>query len=196
MIVLIDGYNVIKQVLGVKRLSHTQRDAFVGELVRYFQQRHIDGKVIFDGGDTSYPFRVQKGSIEIVFSGYKESADDVILRYLDELKGHQVVLVSSDRALRDYAHMLGKESIKADEFYRRYVKSSSAQCHAQHANDHEAHKLSREIFPELDALMQEHSSQMRSKDGDAVHTEKSARIAHQKISKKERRRQRVIKKLE
>ncbi len=192
--IIIDGYNLIKQVLGVKRLSHKQRDAFVQELSGYLKKRKLQGKIVFDGGESSYQYRVKKGSVEVIFSGYKESADDVILRYLDEYKGHQVVLVSSDRELRDYAHTLGKESIGAPEFYKRFVDTSMAITSLVGGHDPTLYKLSEDAPSDLDQLMIEATDRVETKDVDREVPVSRERASH-KASKKEKKRRQVFDKL-
>jgi len=193
VIVFIDGYNLIKQVLGAKRISHKQRDLFVDNLCDYFRKRKLKGVIVFDGGESCYPYHVKKGLVEVIFSGYKESADDVILRYLDEYKGHEVVLVSSDRVLRDYASTLGKESIKADEFYRRFVDRPEKKD-VVGIRDAAVHKLSEAVLPELDRLMIMSTDQIELKESDHL-GEKLRERSSRKISKKGRKQHQIFNKL-
>ena len=192
MIIIIDGYNVIKQALGAAHISHAQRHQFVAELVNYLRRKKLGGVIVFDGGEYSYPHSTRQGDVEIIFSGYKEKADALIMRFVDEHAGQDVLVVSSDREIRNHAHAHGKETLGADDFYYRYVKKVDQKPRTI-ATD--LHKLAVDAPQELDELMREASATIEKKEEDAgverVHRQRSA----QQTSKKERKQQRVLKKL-
>ena len=189
MIVVIDGYNLIKQIVGVSRISHAQRDKFVNDITKYLHTQKLDGVIVFDGGDFSHPYTIQHNRIQITFSGYKEKADHVIMRFIDEHKNQELLIVSADREIRDYAHAKNKTSLAADEFYYRFVqKKPEPKTHTATA----LHKTAVDSPSELDALMQEATKNISPKDEE---TEKNRARPAQRTSKKERVLNRVIRKL-
>lgn len=190
MILLIDGYNVIKQVYDEKQVAHEQRDAFVAKISGYLKKRGLIGVIAFDGGQAPYPYKSTSGAITVIFSGYKQTADDVIKKYLDEHKNEEILLVSSDHELRIYAHALGKETINAYEFYKRYVQQP-APAAPEHIKAPLV-KIAHDAPSELDQLMEEATQQLSHKpdDGQTVR-----RPQAEKLSKKERKRERLLDKL-
>ncbi len=190
MILLIDGYNVIKQVHDEKQVAHEQRDAFVAKIAGYLKKRGLIGVIAFDGGQAPYPYKSTSGCVTVIFSGYKQTADDVIKKYLDEHKNDEILLVSSDHELRVHAHVLGKETINAYEFYKRYVQQPE-QPEPGHVQTPLV-KISADAPSELDALMEESTRQLSHKpnDGQVVR-----RPQAEKLSKKERKRERLLDKL-
>ena len=67
MIILIDGYNLLKQLHG-PTVSDMQRGAFANLLGRYIKKRNHKITVVLDGGPYLYPtFEKQKGITIKVF---------------------------------------------------------------------------------------------------------------------------------
>lgn len=190
-LVIIDGYNVIKYVFGQKKVSQQQRTRFIVQLTGYLRQRALQGLVVFDGGDTDYPAAHTHGEVRVIFSGYKQTADAVIMRYMQEHRAHEFVLVTSDHELRAAAHALGKQTVTAHEFYHHYLEQEDARDAVQTIEQpltKMAHSSS-----ELDALMQEATRHMQYKEEDGAHV--GRRTMQKTISKKERVRERILDKL-
>jgi len=195
MIVVIDGYNLIKQILGSKRISHKQRDQFVVQLAQYLKKRGLKGVVVFDGGESTYPYSVKKGNVTIIFSGYKETADEVIASYLQEHKEYELLLISSDRALRNYAETLDKQTMNATEFYYRYLENKPVP--EKGSGDQTLFKMTDNAPEELDELMLEATEEVEFKKEDLPEeTEIPRHKSIKKRSKKERRRKKLLDKLE
>lgn len=194
MIIIIDGYNVIKQALGAAHISHAQRNQFVAELVNYLRRKKLGGVIVFDGGEYSYPHSTRQGDIEIIFSGYKEKADAVIMRYVDEHLSNELLIVSSDREIRQYAHARNKQTIGAPEFYAQYVRKKEMAASAQLRT--EICKTSQDAPVELDELMRESTRNIQSKDADVqVGLVQRRNSSAHKPSKKERKQHRLLRKL-
>lgn len=189
--VIIDGYNVVKQVLGQKEITHQQRSRFITQLVGYLKKRNLQGLIVFDGGDTDYPSAHKQGEVTIVFSGYKQSADDIIKQHLHMYREHELVLVTSDHELRTAAYVLGKQTLTAHEFYHQYVEQED-DAHVVRAVDQPLTKLGQSTH-ELDALMQEATRHMHYKQEDVDYVRH--RTTHKKTTKKERVRDRILDKL-
>lgn len=103
MIILIDGYNLLKQVyLGFKGKLEKQRDNFIKELGYYKNKKSGGVKdiiIVFDGGLPDRATREIKNNIVVIFSGQKESADDWIFNYVEKHKQEEFLLISNDRDL-------------------------------------------------------------------------------------------------
>jgi len=193
MIVVIDGYNLIKQIVGVSRVSHAQRDQFINDIARYLHKQKLEGVLVFDGGDFSYPYTIKHDKITIIFSGHKEKADQVIMDFIDKHPEHELLIVSSDREIRNHAQTKNKTSIPADEFYYRFVqKKPEPKAHTATA----LHKTAVDSPPELDQLMHDATKNMfKKEEKENTETEKNRTSPAQRTSKKERVLNRVIRKL-
>lgn len=193
MLVVIDGYNLIKQVLGTKRVSQRQRNEFIMQLGAYFKKRKLRGIIIFDGGESSYPYQEKNDALTIIYSGYKETADEVIARYLQAHREYEILVVSSDRAVRQYAETLGKQTMKAPEFYYTYLEKKPQTLVV--SRDQTFFKLSADSSKELDNLMMEASEDLEIKKDDFPECEMPRHKSVQKLSKEERKRKKLIDKL-
>ncbi len=194
MIVIVDGYNLIKQIYEAKRISHEQRSKFIKKLADYFQKRHLKGVIVFDGGESNYPYREKHGVMTVIFSGYKESADEVIATYIQEHREYELLIVSSDRAVRQYAETLGKKTMKATDFYYHYLMDEKQQ--KEISKDSQLFKTTEASVPELDELMMESTEKIKIKSEDI--DDEKAPLRHKspnKLSKKERSYKKVTDKL-
>ena len=137
MIVIVDGYNVIRifeKTLAVGGTSEYQRDRFVQRLCGYVLKKKGTIKrliVAFDGGSFAYPESVSRGGVLEVYSGYKKTADDWIFDHVSVSSGCEFVVVTDDRALgkrlKPYVSL-----IVAAEAFKEFVCRSSAFNDASH----------------------------------------------------------------
>jgi|GEM_PF-3089577 len=192
MIVVIDGYNLIKQVLGLSRVSHVQRDEFVNELINYTRKKGHFCVIVFDGGSFSYPYKTVHQHTTILFSGYKEKADALIMRFIDEHLGDELLIVSSDREIRDHARTKQKVSMPADQFYYQHVRISNKKSEKLRTP---FYKQACDAPPELDELMLMASEQVPAKDDDAHLSNSTRKRNAQRPSKKERQLLKIVRKL-
>ena len=117
MILLIDAYNVLKQVKPSDIVGERERSAFIHELGRYAKMRQHKIILVFDGGPYDRTSQERIAGVYVVYSGALESADDYIKRYLKEHKELDILLISSDRELRSAAARYHIESVQAPDFY-------------------------------------------------------------------------------
>ena len=121
MLIIIDGYNLIRQSLSLKRYEQKSleagRKALISRLVEYEKKKNHNITVVFDGGKSDWidEGRDKEGKINIIYSRYGEKADDVIKRIAAQAAG-DVVVVSSDREISSYATQLGKTPLTSPEF--------------------------------------------------------------------------------
>ena len=193
MIVLIDGYNLLKKLHGVS-VSEMQVRAFVNLLGFYLKKRNHKMKVILDGGQSSFLIKERQKGIDIWYSGYNRSADEVIIEYAFDHKNKDLVVVTQDREICQKMTEYGIEVIDPFIFYQR-VKDVCQGSEKPKAVDYENQikKISDEKDEAIDALMKEAAGMKIPFKHDVEY--KKQRIACDKLSKKEKSRQKALDKL-
>jgi len=197
MILVIDGYNVIKQALLKNTISDFERVQFIKQLGKYHKIRGHKIELVFDGGVYDRASREKINGVYLIYSGYSESADQYIKRYLKEHKSLDILLVSSDRDICNCAARLGIEFIDSKEFYAIMQNRIKMGVSQKSMSKTKAIKLSESENEELDALMQDASKVVQHKTEDFVSFGQSGAResrAHT-VSKKERKKLKKIKKL-
>jgi hypothetical protein len=121
MLILIDGYNLIRQSDNLRRYERktleTGRNALIARLVEYENKRAHQIIVVFDGIQNGWAEegRDREGKINIIYSRHGERADDVIKRIAAQTAG-EVIVVSSDREISSFATQSGKTPLSSLEF--------------------------------------------------------------------------------
>jgi len=122
MIVLIDGYNLLRQIFSkIKGKLDKQREQLIKQLAYYKAKKSNNIKeiiIVFDGGEFNHATREIHSGIVIIFSGQQESADEWILRYIKKHKNKDLLLVSLDRELILQAEKDNIPSLSVFDFYR------------------------------------------------------------------------------
>lgn len=183
MIIIIDGYNVIKQV-GIAKQQ------FITMLTVYKHKGHTI-HVIFDGGDQPYEYKEHHKGISVTYAGYKQTADDYIKKILEQLKHKDVLLVSSDNQLVRYAQHNNIESCDSLVFYQLLLQQKSV----SHGIMHTQKLIKRDESSdndELSSLMEETTRTLPKKQEDVAKSR--SRTGHT-LSKTEKRLLRKVKKL-
>ena len=127
--IIIDGYNLIRQSADLSRLDRQDlemgREALLDMLVAYKRVKHHRITVVFDGTDaySLYRQRERVGGIAVLFSRSEETADTVIKRLADR-EGEGALVVSSDRAVGDYASSRKAATMSSPEFMDRLIMAS------------------------------------------------------------------------
>lgn len=121
MIVVIDGYNLLRSVFPkVKGKLDKQRKELISQLGFYKKKR--SGKIkelvlVFDGGFESRATREIKHGVTVIFSGRKRSADQWIIDFVERKKGREIMLVTRDREIIEKCKGKNVEVIKVLDFY-------------------------------------------------------------------------------
>ena len=158
MLILIDGYNVLKGVARGGEVSPRERDQFIAQLGAYAHRKKHMIIVVFDGGLYGWPDKEERRAVKIIFTGARETADDVIRQQLKKHRGKDLLLVSSDRELGRNASRLEIPSIDSEDFYLLMQAAlEKTETAPEAAATGEAIKTTEESTPELDRLMQEAS---------------------------------------
>lgn len=189
MNILIDGYNLLKQLLG-GQISDRQRKRFAEHAQEYAHRRGHTLYIIYDGGPYNRMTTEKNGRVITIYSGHKDSADDIIKRYIEERLLKNILLVTTDRQLNAFADTYDVPSIDSLDFYE-CMKDTNARVTGYKKVAGQAHKLHPEReSSELDALMQEGSNMLLYKED-----EPEENMSSSGISKKEKRLLAVLKKL-
>lgn len=193
MKLIIDGYNLVKKVAKEQHISARYRDQYLKQLGIYAKNKALKIIVVFDGGESSFNFLEQVYGLKVVYSGFLESADSVIMRYIqDHQYQEELMVVTSDREIIDFAKQYTLDIIKSEEFHVLMQAGQNLVNQAAASLSNRANKLTDINNPELDQLMELASEQVRPKLEETTRP----RIANtQKLSKHEKQIARKLKKL-
>ena len=95
MQIIIDGYNLIKQLFNVSKVSEKKRDSYIQQLISRAKAKSHTLVIVFDGGSYGFPTQEYLNGNLIIYSGYKESADDVIKKYVSDNRHLHLLLFTS-----------------------------------------------------------------------------------------------------
>lgn len=120
---IIDGYNLLGASTGrgLTGSIEAERKELLERLAVYRKQKSgLKITVVFDarGGTTLNRRRESFKGVEVLFAGSSEDADTVIKDFARRF-GSGVVVVSSDREIREFVEHCGGVSISSGEFLER-----------------------------------------------------------------------------
>lgn len=124
MHIVIDGYNLIHQSVQFGNIDRDDlqagREALVDALVMYKKVKPYSITVVFDGhkAPPGMPRRERLKGIDLRYSKPGELADAVIKRMASRER-EQMMVVSSDREIIDFAARKGAAVISSSEFEQR-----------------------------------------------------------------------------
>lgn len=189
MHIIIDGYNILKQVIHQNEIGQTQRRSFINMLGKYADKKNHSITVVFDGGPTTWPSHEKDHGVTVTYVGTKQSADDYIKGMIAN-KRHGILVVSSDNEIKRAAAAQGLVSVAGIEFYKMVV--SALQATIQEKNAKHIIKTSADVNELVDQLMRRESGNVFKKDDEQAPARHST---GDKPSKKEREYLQKIKKL-
>lgn len=197
MIIVIDGYNFLKLLAGNDHVSESERSAFVNLLGRYRARRGHKVIVIFDAGPCTFPLREKQHGVEIIFSGEYQTADDVIINFVQERPNKDILVVTADREIISAVRGGNTEVVDPETFHYKIKevlqKKSSA---LKKQNDGSVTKLSEESNEMLDALMYEVAVMgIPDKDLDNESTPSVYRSGGRKSPRKQRKKMKKLERL-
>lgn len=194
MIIVIDGYNVLKQALHKVDISKSAKDSFINQVSAYGRIKGHAVIVVFDGGTSEWPDRARVGNVTVIHSGINDSADDWIKQYMNQHKGHDLLLVSTDRELGSAVRRIGVSCIDAMDFYALLKQACLSGIEKSRAQTVIV-KTSEGQLPALDELMHQASKVVQAKLEDVVEKKEARKSAAHTVSKKEREMLKKLKKL-
>lgn len=190
MNILIDAYNVLKQVHSHKQVTASQVHQFIVRVRQFAQVNKHQALIVFDGGSSAHIERETTGPCTIIYSGHKQTADDVIKQQVRHFRPENTLVVTDDRQLSDQVGMAGFATMGSVDFYRFMQQELQAPT-ADGLKKGLAHKNpGYQSSPELDELMH-HASAI----GYYKELEEPPFPDHEKLSKKEKKLKKLVKKL-
>jgi predicted RNA-binding protein with PIN domain len=195
MILVIDAYNVLKQVSPTTHITERIRTRFIQEVARYCRAKEHQAVLVFDAGPSKWPYKESIAGVQVVYSGTQMSADDYIKQALQGWRGRETLLISSDRALCSWALFCKVESLGALEFYALLQQEINKQQGKKVEYHEKAVKLTDQDNPELDALMESSAQHVPHKEQEGGVDANARKSSATTLSKKERRMATKLKKL-
>lgn len=118
MIIIIDAYNYLKNVLRVSFVSQHEIQSCLQRYKKYTEMRNNQIIFVFDAGPYDQVTIENSGKdVEIYYSGSWKSADDVIKDLMVEKKQKDILVVTSDREICAFADVHDIVSIGALDFH-------------------------------------------------------------------------------
>lgn len=195
MKLIIDAYNILKQIASNLYITHAERAKFIAQVVAYADKKNIDIVVVFDGAPSDDQSSIEhRQRVTIVYAGRATQADAFIQKYVATYKEHELLLVSTDRALCRWVARYHVQSIDALAFYTILQQTHRVESPKQQGSQ-KAIKLDSDSEVDIDHLMEEASVQIELKDA-GEYEDPSDRFSRSYTpSKKERALSKKIKKL-
>ncbi len=127
---LIDGHNLIGKMPNISLSDRNDEDKLIN-LLRVFAER--SGKritVVFDPHREAQPqlipAKAQYGAVHVIFADAGIRADDVIRVRLNGVRDKQgLIVVTSDRAVADYARVSGVRTMSSEAFAEMLNRTNS-----------------------------------------------------------------------
>ena len=118
--VIVDGYNLIYQFPELRRILErdldTAREGLLNRIGLYASEKHVQAVVIFDGDGRVMPDTEKRSVVKVVYSKPPEKADPVIKRMIEKDYDKDIVVVSSDREIVNYARLYSVKTISSNRF--------------------------------------------------------------------------------
>jgi predicted RNA-binding protein with PIN domain len=186
MIIVVDAYNLLRAVPPYKKtITDQERARFIAQLGAYGRRKGHKVVIVFDGGPHEWPFRENMKTVQVVYSGIHESADDYIKEYIDAHRAKDLLLVSSDSELNRFAAQLNIPSIDSLSF-NQLVHEAFRTTESMHKKTDVVVKLAHDNVVDIDALMLEASKTVPVKSEDFAPTDKERSVKKAQLGKDER----------
>ena len=167
MIILIDGYNLLKQRDPGIYVEDSARNQLIRSLGAYHKRRGHRIILIFDGGISPWPVQETKAGVLVIYAGHGKSADDYIKYYIAEHHKEDLLLISSDRELGLWASKYDIASMDSLPFYDIIVNTLAHEdTHKQKSGA--VVKTTTTEDPFLDALMEDAAAHIHMKEKDRL----------------------------
>ena len=196
MIIIIDGYNLLRHLSKGAEVSERERDHFIARMGRYASAKSHRIIVVFDGGPGGVPSWDNVGNILVIYAGARESADSRIVRLAKEHRSKEVLVISSDREVRDRSTREGAITIGVSDFCDCVDRALTDEPMQAARDNGDMIKLGHGMVTSFDRLMQAGSDDMRPEEIGLSSDEARDRTGDpQRLSKRERELARILKKL-
>ena len=177
MIIIIDAYNYLKNVLRVSFVSPYEIQNCMQRYKKYTLLRNNQVLFVFDAGPyDQVTIESSSSNVQVYYSGSWKSADDVIKDLILEKKQEDILLVTSDREICAFANAHDIISIGVLDFHEIFqvVMKTSQKQEKIAANT--ITKISTQDNEYLDQLMEIGSRNLVRKDDGLYQTVEKALI--------------------
>ncbi len=195
MIIIIDGYNLLKQLYRHREITAQERRNCVEKIGDYARIKRHSIVVVFDGGPYMWPHKEKICTVTVVYVGMRDSADDYIMDYVIQHARKDVLVVTSDNAIQKVANEHDIPSLGSEDFWSFVTdvfQIRTQQVPEKFAST-DAVKTTEEENPELDQLFAEYKNSVPIKSNDYICAEREKRRST--VAKKDRRLMSIIRKL-
>lgn len=144
MIILIDAYNFLKSISAHKFVDDRVIQSWILQFQSYMSLRGNKIILVFDAGPFFYQTRDVRGGVEVIYAGHEKTADDVLKIWLERNAGQDILLVTSDRQVRDHALNLNVVSISSQDFYKVFKSVMQQQEVAEQKFTKTLHKMKKD----------------------------------------------------
>jgi predicted RNA-binding protein with PIN domain len=126
---VVDGNNVMAQIVGWHRDRAGARRRLIQDLVRFIAVQRVKLKVVFDGApDEEFPEGLIYKSVRIMYARPGSDADSRIKELVSKASHKRdLVVVTSDRALSSFVKHQGARTMYSGQF-RRLLEDSAKQA--------------------------------------------------------------------
>ncbi len=194
MIIVIDGYNVLKGAFYPNKITDNERGDFIARMNNYARIKMHTTVVVFDGGNDPHPERESHDQVTVVYSGYNQTADEYIKEFIDGHRQHEMVLVSTDRELCRFANKHDIVTIDSEDFYALVQNAISHGAQKNTVKHHDIIKFS-QTESDVDDIIMAGSSQIPLKHDDASVEIKNRITKNKTASKQDKKLKRALDKL-
>jgi uncharacterized protein len=138
MHIYIDGYNLIRQSVRLRRFERISleagRNALIDWLAQYKCRKDHRITVVFDGwvSGSALEERDYSGGVHMIYSPKGVKADDVLKRIIAS-SDEEILVVSSDREIASYATRRGKAALPSPGFEDIVNRQLTAQAEPGYA---------------------------------------------------------------
>jgi uncharacterized protein len=140
---IIDGNNLIGKINSLQKLQkknkQSSREKLAFILESYFLGKPNNKISLHLDGFTGYPIKTQ--NINIIYSGKKTADDEIKYQIGQEKNPRNIILVTSDLNLKEFAHVCGCDWVSSEEFSRTLISQTP---------DDEEQKLRDELNNDMD----------------------------------------------
>lgn len=165
MIIIIDAYNYLKNVLRVSFVPAHEIQQCLQSYKKYASLRNNQIIFVFDAGPYDQVTIENSGKdVEIYYSGSWKSADDVIKDLIVKKKHEDILLVTSDREICSFADVHSIISIGALDFHEIFQLVMQTTQKQSKIASHTITKISLQENEYLDQLMEMGSRNLVRKD--------------------------------
>lgn len=171
MKIVIDGYNVLKQIYKTTYISEADRYRFLQSLAAYANKKNHTILILFDGGPSAWALQEKVSKkVRSCYVGTGKSADDYIKSIIEDAESKSLLIVTDDAQISSYAQRHDIVSIHVSAFYA--CMQEALVPFQEHGRTTVVQgpvtKLSSTSSPEIDQLMESLSQSTYTKPDDQV----------------------------